>query len=75
MLIYDNVDRDNFVEPDDPEAFDVDDHISRTDQGSIIITTRQFQLRNLGDELKVTTMTTEEGLEGFRKQVGAYYKW
>ena len=75
MLIYDNVDRDNFVEPDDPEAFDVDDHISRTDQGSIIITTRQFQLRNLGDESKVTTMTTEEGLEGFRKQVGAYYKW
>ena len=70
LLLYDNVDRDNSAESDDPEAFDVNDYVPRVDQGSIIITTRQLRLRNLGDELTVPTMTTEEGLKVLEKRLG-----
>lgn len=63
LLIYDNVDRENSAEIKDPEAYDIDEYLPTTDQGSIIITTRQSWLRSRGDGLKVTEMTMNEGLE------------
>ena len=69
LLIFDNVDRDNSV--GDPEAFDVDEYLPQSDQGSIIITTRQHGLRNLGDEMLVTKMTMEEGLELLENRIGS----
>jgi hypothetical protein len=70
LLIVDNVDRDNSAESEDPEAFNIDDYIPRTDQGSVIITTRQFRLRSLGYELKVGAMTTAEGLTVLGNRLG-----
>lgn len=63
LLIYDNVDREYSTEIKDPEAYDIDEYMPQTDQGSIIITTRQSQLRNRGDGLKLTEMTMNEGIE------------
>ena len=70
LLIVDNVNRDNSAELEDPEAFNIDDYMPRTDQGSIIITTRQFRLRSLGHELKVGAMTTAEGLTVLESRLG-----
>ena len=63
LILYDNVDRDNSSLVNDPDAFDIEEFLPQTDQGSIIITTRLFKLRNLGEELKVTAMKAEESLE------------
>lgn len=63
LLIFDNVDRDCSEMVNDPEAFDVDQYLPGSDHGKIIITTRQHRLRNLGDEMSVASMTTEEGLK------------
>ena len=70
LLIYDNVDRDASDEVHDPEAYDIRKYFPNSDHGSIIITTRRLQLRNLGDGVKVNTMTTEEGMELLRNTLG-----
>ena len=70
LLIYDNIDRDASDELHDPEAYDIRKYFPNVDHGSIIITTRRLQLRHLGDELKVNTMTTEEGMELLRNTLG-----
>ena len=70
LLIYDNVDRDASDAAHDPEAYDIRKYFPRSDQGSIIITTRRLQLRHLGDGLKVNTMTTEEGMDLLRNTLG-----
>lgn len=70
LLIFDNVDRDNSEMVDDPETFDVDQYLPGSDQGTVIITTRQHRLRNLGDEMLVTSMTTEEGLKVLENRIG-----
>lgn len=70
LLIYDNVDRDDSEEIGDPEAFSIDEYLPQSDQGSIIITTRQHRLRNLGHEMSVTEMTMEEGLKGLGNRMG-----
>ncbi len=70
LLIYDNVDRDASDEVHDSEAYDIRKFFPNSDHGSIIITTRRLQLRHLGDELKVNTMTTEEGMELLRNTLG-----
>ena len=72
LLIYDNVDRDAPDEAHDPEAYDIRRYFPNSDHGSIIITTRRLQLRHLGDELKVNTMTTEEGMELLRNSLGDF---
>ena len=69
LLIYDNVDRDNSSAFNDPQAFDIAQYIPQGDQGSIVITTRQANLGNLGEELKVTTMEPEESLEVLRTRM------
>ena len=70
LLIFDNVDRDNSEMVNDPEAFDINDYLPGSDQGSIIITTRQHRLRNLGNEISVTKMTMEEGLKVLKNRIG-----
>lgn len=72
LLIYDNVDRDASDQVQDPEAYDIRRYFPNSDHGSIIITTRRLQLRHLGDELKVNTMTTEEGMELLRNTLGDF---
>ena len=72
LLIYDNVDRDASDQVQDPEAYDIRKFFPNSDHGSIIITTRRLQLRHLGDELKVNTMTTEEGTELLRNTLGNF---
>ena len=72
LLIYDNIDRDASDEGQDPEAYDIRKYFPKTDHGSIIITTRRLQLRHLGDELKVNTMTTEEGIDLLRNTLGDF---
>ena len=72
LLIYDNVDRDASDEVQDPEAYDIRRYFPNSDHGSIIITTRRLQLRHLGDELKVNTMTTTEGMELLRNTLGDF---
>ena len=72
LLVYDNIDRDASDEGQDPEAYDIRKYFPRSDHGSIIITTRRLQLRHLGDELKVNTMTTEEGIDLLRNTLGEF---
>ena len=72
LLIYDNVDRDASDEAHDPEAYDIRKYFPNSDHGSIIITTRRLQLRHLGDELKVNTMTMEEGMDLLRNTLGGF---
>ena len=72
LLIYDNVDRDASDQVHDPEAYDIRKYFPNSDHGSIIITTRRLQLRHLGDELKVNTMTTEEGMKLLRNTLGDF---
>ena len=72
LLIYDNVDRDASDEAHDPEAYDIRKYFPNSDHGSIIITTRRLQLRHLGDELKVNTMTMEEGMDLLRNTLGDF---
>lgn len=63
LLIYDNVDRDDSTVMKDLEAYDVDEFLPQADHGSIIITTRQLRLRDMGKRLKLTEMTAYEGLK------------
>ncbi len=70
LLIYDNVDRDASDEVQDQEAYDIRKYFPNSDHGSIIVTTRRLQLRHLGDDLKVTTMTTDEGMDLLRNTLG-----
>ena len=72
LLIYDNIDRDASDEGQDPEAYDIRKYFPKPDHGSIIVTTRRLQLRHLGDELKVNTMTTEEGIDLLRNTLGDF---
>ena len=72
LLIYDNVDRDASDRVRDPEAYDIRKYFPKPDHGSIIITTRRLQLRHLGDELKVNTMTTEEGIDLLKNTLGDF---
>ena len=70
LLILDNIDRDNSEMVGDPEAFDVAQYLPGTNQGTVIITTRQHRLRDLGNEMLVTKMTTKEGLEVLENRTG-----
>ncbi|KAM0799509.1 hypothetical protein BDR22DRAFT_963873 [Usnea florida] len=74
LLLYDNVDRENLKSIDDPKAFDVSDYLPECDQGSIIITTRQYRLRTLGDEMQLGKMREEEGLEVLESRIGKSLK-
>ena len=70
LLLYDNIDRDNSETSDDPEAFDVREYLPECDQGSIIITTRQYRLRTIGDEMPLAEMTAAEGIEVLASRIG-----
>ncbi|CAN9217260.1 unnamed protein product [Alternaria alternata] len=49
LLIFDNVDREYVTQGGDPDAYDVRRYFSRTDHGSVLVTTRLARLEQLGD--------------------------
>ena len=49
LLIFDNVDREYTEQGGDPDAYDVRRYFSRTDHGSVLVTTRLARLEQLGD--------------------------
>jgi hypothetical protein len=65
LLIYDNVDGEN-----SPDAYDVREYFPHCDQGSIIITTRQVYLCQLGSELQVGKVNAKQGLQILANSLG-----
>ncbi|KAI9890869.1 MAG: hypothetical protein M1814_003508 [Vezdaea aestivalis] len=63
LMIYDNVDRDGSSETEDSDAFPPFDYMPDADHGSVIITTRLFKFRELGEELPVGRMNAKEAEE------------
>ncbi|CAN9191964.1 unnamed protein product [Alternaria alternata] len=49
LLVFDNVDREYAAQGGDPDAYDVRRYFSRTDHGSVLVTTRLARLEQLGD--------------------------
>jgi hypothetical protein len=49
LLIFDNVDREYTAQGGDSDAYDVRCYFSRTDHGSVLVTTRLARLEQLGD--------------------------
>ncbi|CAN9173050.1 unnamed protein product [Alternaria alternata] len=49
LLIFDNVDREYTAQGGDPDTYDVRCYFSRTDHGSVLVTTRLARLEQLGD--------------------------
>lgn len=70
LLIFDNVDRDYSPEVDDPLSFDVADFFPETDQGSILVTTRLQQLKQLGTDRKLEKMSDQQGTEVLQSRIG-----
>ncbi|KAI9888243.1 MAG: hypothetical protein M1814_000933 [Vezdaea aestivalis] len=62
LLVYDNVDRDNSPEADDPLSFDLEEFFPEADHGSILVTTRLRNLGQHGIERNIGRMTETQGL-------------
>jgi len=70
LLIFDNVDRE-FSDPSrDPEAFDVKEYFPTADQGSILITSRQMSLSQLGTDLKLEPVDKLQGSSILENSLG-----
>ncbi len=70
LLIFDNVDRE-FSDPSrDPEAFDVKEYFPTADQGSILITSRQMSLSQLGTDLKLEPVYKLQGSSILENSLG-----
>ncbi|CAN9193306.1 unnamed protein product [Alternaria alternata] len=61
LLIFDNVDREYVAQGGDPDAYDVKRYFSRTDHGSVLVTTRLARLEQLGDSQQLGKVSTEQG--------------
>jgi hypothetical protein len=61
LLIFDNVDREYTTQGSDPDAYDVRRYFSRTDHGSVLVTTRLARLEQLGDSQQLGKVSTEQG--------------
>lgn len=70
LLIFDNVDRDNSPEVDDPQSYDVEEFFPGVDHGSILITSRLRQLRQHGQDRQLGRMSDLEGAEVLRCRIG-----
>ncbi len=71
LLIFDNVDREFGVQPQDPEAFDVNKYFPDADQGSILITSRLANLWHLrAADIKLEPVTTLQGENILTNSVG-----
>ncbi|GIC85854.1 uncharacterized protein Aud_001694 [Aspergillus udagawae] len=63
LLIFDNVDQYAPAQAENREGYDISHYFPVVDQGSIIITTRLPQLRDLGKPLPVRGLSLEEGVQ------------
>ncbi|GFF44496.1 nephrocystin-3 [Aspergillus udagawae] len=63
LLIFDNVDQYAPSQAENREGYDISHYFPVVDQGSIIITTRLPQLRDLGKPLPVRGLSLEEGVQ------------
>ncbi|MCJ1468429.1 hypothetical protein MMC07_007057 [Pseudocyphellaria aurata] len=70
LLIFDNVDRDNSPEVNDSQSYDVEDFFPEVDHGSILITSRLRQLRQLGQDRQLGSMSYSEGVEALKCRIG-----
>jgi hypothetical protein len=61
LLVFDNVDRDDSAELQDPDAFNPETYFPSTDQGSILITTRLSRLEQLGNSWRLSGMSEDQG--------------
>jgi len=66
LMIFDNVDRD-YQHNTDSSAYDVMDYIPEADHGSVLITTRLANLRQLGASLHLNSVDLSQAREIFRK--------
>ena len=70
LLIFDNVDRDNSLEADDPQSYDVKEFFPEANHGSILITSRLRQLRQYGHDRQLGRMSDLQGAEVLRYRIG-----
>jgi hypothetical protein len=70
LLIFDNVDRDCSLEASEPQSFDVEEFFPESNHGSILVTTRLRQLRQLGEDGKLERMTNQQGVEVLQRRIG-----
>ncbi len=71
LLIFDNVDREFCVQPQDPGAFDVNEYFPDADQGSILITSRLADLWNLRSaDIYLEPVNTLQGENILTNRVG-----
>ena len=70
LLIFDNIDRDNSREADDPQSYDVDEFSPEANHGSILITSRLRQLRQHGYDRQLGRMSNLQGAEVLRYRIG-----
>jgi hypothetical protein len=61
LLVFDNVDRDDSAELQDPDAFNPKTYFPSADQGSILITTRLSRLEQLGSSWRLSGMSEDQG--------------
>jgi hypothetical protein len=61
LLIFDNVDREYTARGGDPDAYDVRRYFSRTDHGSVLVTTRLARLEQLGESQQLGKVSAEQG--------------
>jgi hypothetical protein len=61
LLVIDNVDRSYLATDQDPDAFDVEKYFPDADHGSVLITSRLEELRQLGSSHKLKGMNEDQG--------------
>ena len=70
LLIFDYVNRDNSLEADDPQSYDVKEFFPEANHGSILITSRLRQLRQYGHDRQLGRMSDLQGAEVLRYGIG-----
>ncbi|KAI9889394.1 MAG: hypothetical protein M1814_005330 [Vezdaea aestivalis] len=70
LLIYDNVDRDNSPEANDPMSFNIEEFFPKADHGSILITSRLRKLGQYGDDRNIGRMSESQGVGILNSRIG-----
>ena len=63
LMIFDNVDRDYYLNTEDLDAYDLVSYFPRADHGFILITTRLPSLGDMGTSTEVTRLSLEQAVE------------
>ncbi|KAI9891753.1 MAG: hypothetical protein M1814_002503 [Vezdaea aestivalis] len=70
LLIYDNVNRDNSPEMNDPQSYAVEDFFPGTDHGAILITSRLRAMQEHGNDLSIGNMSEHQGVKLLEDRIG-----